>query len=58
MGGKICNTITEKILHSNSVGSIVERPVDLLMGHDGTAVLAMINLMKIEKIYGTKTELL
>ena len=35
------NTITEKILHSNSVGSIVERPVDLLMGHDGTAVLAI-----------------
>lgn len=34
-------TITEKILGCNTTGMIVERNIDLLMGHDGTAVLAV-----------------
>ena len=40
-------TIIEKILGSSDIGSIVNKDVDLLMGHDGTAVLAIDNFNNI-----------
>ena len=41
IGGKICIILLQRRYYTRIVLTIVERPVDLLMGHDGTAVLAI-----------------
>lgn len=51
-------TIVEKILDTEMVGSIVKKKVDLLMGHDGTAVLAIQHLNQDDEIWDTSRVLI